>query len=165
MTMPHERTRALRWGWEFLLELLDADNLTTEQQARVVKILRHYPSTQQIWAVAKQMERLCGMDLCEGLLPEDVYDPGSVINAMEPLHIDRSPSSALERTQSLINAVEFFHVELRSCDNLTEEQNKTLIFVRRHFPESVGSIRAIARLEADMATLHEGYEPWLKLIN
>lgn len=33
MTMADEQTRALRFGWEFLLEMRDSDCLTDQQRA------------------------------------------------------------------------------------------------------------------------------------
>ena len=52
MTMPSERTRALRWGWEFLNELELAGDFDAEWMARIQKILGGYPSSQEIkvWA-------------------------------------------------------------------------------------------------------------------
>ena len=52
MTMPHELTRALRWGWEFLLELHASHSLTPEQRVQVDQLLLHYTSTLDIkrWA-------------------------------------------------------------------------------------------------------------------
>lgn len=52
MTMPIERTRALRWGWEFLSELRSARNLTPAQLRALVEILNHYPTPEvtSAWA-------------------------------------------------------------------------------------------------------------------
>lgn len=52
MTMPKERTRSLRFGWEFLIELQSSDNLTDKQRSTIERILRHYPSGSEIkqWA-------------------------------------------------------------------------------------------------------------------
>jgi hypothetical protein len=41
MTMPDERTRALRFGWEFLLDLRDEGSLTDAQRNTVEELLRH----------------------------------------------------------------------------------------------------------------------------
>lgn len=44
MTMPSERTRALLWAYELLVELRSADNLTESQKQQVRAVLRHYPT-------------------------------------------------------------------------------------------------------------------------
>jgi hypothetical protein len=43
MTMPDERTRALRWAGEFLLKVQRGDEFSTEIKREVKFILRHYP--------------------------------------------------------------------------------------------------------------------------
>ncbi len=41
MTLPIERARSLRWGWELLWELKTASNLTALQRATILIILDH----------------------------------------------------------------------------------------------------------------------------
>ena len=48
MTMPHERTRALRWAGEFLHEVLDSGELSEARRHEVIAILRHYPNAKEI---------------------------------------------------------------------------------------------------------------------
>lgn len=48
MTMPSERTRALLWAYELLVELRSADNLTEPQKQQVRTVLRHYPTPLEI---------------------------------------------------------------------------------------------------------------------
>ena len=43
MTMPVERTRALRWAGEFLLKVQRGDEFSAEIKREVKFILRHYP--------------------------------------------------------------------------------------------------------------------------
>jgi hypothetical protein len=43
MTMPDERTRALRWAGEFLLKVQRGDEFSAEIKREVKFILRHYP--------------------------------------------------------------------------------------------------------------------------
>lgn len=43
MTMPDERTRALRWAGEFLLKVQRGDEFSDEIKREVKFILRHYP--------------------------------------------------------------------------------------------------------------------------
>jgi hypothetical protein len=48
MTMPHERTRALRWAGEFLQEVLSLGELSEARRREVIAILRHYPKSTEI---------------------------------------------------------------------------------------------------------------------
>ena len=53
MTMPSERTRALLWAYELLVELRSADNLTEPQKQQVRTVLRHYPTPPEIKSQAR----------------------------------------------------------------------------------------------------------------
>jgi hypothetical protein len=53
MTMPSERTRALRWAYELLVELQQAEKLTDAQKRQVKAVLRHYPTPLAIASHAK----------------------------------------------------------------------------------------------------------------
>jgi hypothetical protein len=143
MTMPHERTRSLRWGWEFLNELSYADNMTVEQAEQIRKILLHYPTTKELWDCAALTEKIHSSNVTCGLLPENIYSPGSPINVQEPTHVDRGLVSKEDREKALKAAVDFFHVTLRFCENLTESQRNTLTYVRRHFPMTVWEARGV----------------------
>ncbi len=48
MTMPSERTRALRWAGEFLREVLASKEVPAELRQQARAILRHYPSSDDI---------------------------------------------------------------------------------------------------------------------
>jgi hypothetical protein len=48
MTMPAERTRALRFAGEFLNELRESGELSEKRTREVISILRHYPSMREI---------------------------------------------------------------------------------------------------------------------
>lgn len=48
MTMPDERTRALRWVGEFLREVRGHEGLPEELRRQIPVILRHYPSSSEI---------------------------------------------------------------------------------------------------------------------
>lgn len=48
MTMPDERTRALRWGFELLAHLEDDSDLTEPLRARALATLPDYPSPQRL---------------------------------------------------------------------------------------------------------------------
>jgi len=132
MTMPVERTRSLRWGWEFLCELRNATNLTTEQLGKVEAILRHYPSTREIreWATAMQ-GRAGGVPWLE---VEDDRDDAQPSHSGPPQEAIRGPTTPAQRWQALVAAGQFFHQDLRTCGNLTAEQSRRLLYVCRHYP-------------------------------
>ena len=48
MTMPNERTRALRWAGEFLAEARRHEGLPEELRRQIPIILRYYPSSLDI---------------------------------------------------------------------------------------------------------------------
>jgi len=54
MTMPAERTRALRWAGEFLREVRRCDACPEEIRRQAHVILRHYPED---WDIASQAQR------------------------------------------------------------------------------------------------------------
>jgi hypothetical protein len=69
MTMPIERTRALRWGWELLSTVqqrpdipedlrvraatIDMTNLGDDLRHELLVVLRHYPSPGEVRAAAQ----------------------------------------------------------------------------------------------------------------
>jgi hypothetical protein len=48
MTMPSERTRALRWAGDFLRDVASSPAVSEDLKNEAQRILRHYPSTQEI---------------------------------------------------------------------------------------------------------------------
>ena len=44
MTMPHERTRSLRWGSEVLQEIFDDDLVDISERTRAAELLRNFPT-------------------------------------------------------------------------------------------------------------------------
>jgi hypothetical protein len=66
MTIPMERTRALRWAGEFLHDMASSPELSDALQQEAKRILRHYPSAQEIQhaAFTSDVQRLW-------LAPED----------------------------------------------------------------------------------------------
>ena len=48
MTMPHERTRALRWAGEFLREVMQSPECSAELKHQAYMIFRHYPEPHSI---------------------------------------------------------------------------------------------------------------------
>ena len=129
MTIPQERTRALRWGWEFLLELRASDALTPEQRAPVETLLLHYPSRAEIRRWATEAATLGGM-FGSMLEPEDApNDEASV-----PDTIPRKPVSAIDRAAAIIEAEHFFKTLLGA--GLPEQLNRQIPYVLRHFPDA-----------------------------
>lgn len=129
MTMPQERTRALRWGWEFLLELRASDALTPEQRAAVDALLLHYPSRAEIRLWAEELskeERLFGPMLEPEEAPND--------EASVPDTIPRLPVSATDRAAVIIEAERFFK-SLRGA-GLPERLRRQIPYVLRHFPSA-----------------------------
>ena len=53
MTMPDERTRALRWAGEFLLKVQRGDEFSDAIKHEAKVILRHYPRDFEIKLQAK----------------------------------------------------------------------------------------------------------------
>lgn len=134
MTLPIERARSLRWGWEFLCELRTATNLTAEQQGQVEAILRHYPNTGEIreWAAAMQQGRVSGFPWLE---VEDVSDDAQPPHSGVPQEAIRGPTTPAQRWQALVAAGQLFQMDLRTCGNLTADQGRMLHFVCRHYPQ------------------------------
>ncbi len=53
MTMPAERTRALRWAREFMKEVRSCDDVPAHFREQAHRILRHYPEIYEIELQAK----------------------------------------------------------------------------------------------------------------
>ena len=48
MTMPHERTRSLRWGFEFLGEMLSDETIEVSLRVAAQRLLLTYPRPEQV---------------------------------------------------------------------------------------------------------------------
>ena len=137
MTMPDERARALRFGWEFLLDLRDEPGLTAEQRSSVDEILLHYPSGAEIKQWAQDWEQdvdpLCGSNLA----PEPSMAVGQTRSVYQDA-IERGPTTPQERMRAICEAYEFFRFGLLwgRTDNLPERLRRQLPYVLRHFPET-----------------------------
>jgi hypothetical protein len=156
--MPDERTRSLRFGWEFLLELQASDNLTQEQRSTIEQILRHYPSGSEIKRWAKDCAKGSGI-LGPKMLPEGPVAIRSQ-DATIPQTIRRGSTTPVERTLALLAAYSFFRIELLRADNLTVLQKRQIPFVLRHFPESY-EIHHWANMDAWQASQSPAFKPWL----
>ena len=74
MTMPYERTRALRWAGEFLREVRRSDKYSEEIRRQAHVILRHYPEALDIAYQSTQYEPHCFV--LSWLGPENSHDGG-----------------------------------------------------------------------------------------
>jgi hypothetical protein len=126
--MPHELTRALRWGWEFLLELQASDALTPDQRVQVGQLLLHYPSANDVkaWAAVKDT------DSFENILGVEDDDVSRATVAQD---IDRPPVT-VEQYMLAIREAGLFFRELRGAGNLPEAIRRQVPYVLRHFPQS-----------------------------
>jgi len=67
MTMPSERTRALRWAGEFLREVRSSREVPEQLRQQATGILRHYPSSDDIESEAAYLRARDTLD--KGLGP------------------------------------------------------------------------------------------------
>lgn len=81
MTMPNERTRALRWAGEFLKEISQSADCPEAFRLEARKILRHYPSPADI---AHQAKFLPFSSFSRWLAPENVKE-NHLNGAKEPV--------------------------------------------------------------------------------
>lgn len=158
MTMPNERTRSLRFAWEFLIELQSSDNLTDKQRSAIEQILRHYPSGAEIEQWAKDCASATDIS-GPMMVPEESGAIGSQDPAM-PQSIPRGLTTPAERTLALLSAFAFLRVELLHADNLTDLQKREIPYVLRHFPES-HEIHHWAKMYAWHASENPAFKSWL----
>jgi hypothetical protein len=167
MTLPYERTRALRFGWEYLTELRDSSNLTQDQRLQIERIWRHYPTAAEIkrWAL---MDSLRVTDqhvstLCKLEPEKESAFARSPVSAEPP---ERGPTTPSERTRALRSAEQFFH-EIEDAPNLTETQRLQIPYVLRHFPRQHEIVRWAATEDQlkERAVQNPGFEAWLTLEN
>jgi hypothetical protein len=69
MTMPDERTRALRWAGELLREVAASTQVPEELRREARAVLRHYPTASAIAQIARLMPTVA--DMPPWLAPED----------------------------------------------------------------------------------------------
>ena len=162
MTMADERTRALRFGWEFLLDLRDEESLTDAQRSKVEELLRHYPSGAEIKEWAKDSE-----------LARDLWGPEMVPEKVKsrflgdqdrvyPDSIERGPTTPLERTRALCGAYQFLRFGLSGSgkSKLPERLSRQIPYVLRHFPDA-REIGRWARSDAHAKREDPNFKQWL----
>lgn len=136
MTLPIERTRALRWGWELLSALRTAGNLTPVQYCTVEQILAHYPTPTEISAWAQSnpadTDQILGPVTWLAPEPPDQEPLGGTSGA--PNTLDRAPVTPTRRMCALLTASAFLNEGLRGVPNLSPEQHRARNAVCRHFP-------------------------------
>lgn len=165
MTMADERTRSLRFGWEFLMELSASDCLTAEQRKTVDEILLHYPTGAEIKQWAKDCEKdsqetaIYGWRLAPEKLRSAYFD---TVEPVIPDSIERGPTTPQERAYALRSAYEFFRFGLMGSkkDNLPERLRRQIPYVLRHFPEG-REINSWALSDERVKTLDPNFKQWL----
>jgi hypothetical protein len=131
MTMPIERTRALRWMWEFLVELKNESNLPLQAVSQIESILEHFPTPAQIQDLARQdsanPKSLFGPDL-----EPEVDLPSS--EGLELTHVHNGASTHEQRINAMKSAHDFVRITLSELGCLTDQQKRTKAAVLRHYP-------------------------------
>lgn len=161
MTMADERTRALRFGWEFLLEMRDSHCLSGCQRASVEQILRHYPSGAEI----KQWARECAQASDESMFhePELAPEEPKARFSNEPVFaqsIERGPTTPQERARALRQAYEFLRFGLSGSANLTVQLSNQIPYILRHFP-NIREIEHWASSDERRANQNAEFRAWL----
>lgn len=136
MTLPIERARALRWGWELLWTLRSAANLTAVQHRTVEQILAHYPTPVEIsaWAQSFFAETHQILGPVTWLAPEPPEQEPLGGTSGAPNTLGRPPVTQMQRMQTLLTASVFLNEALRGVTNLSLEQHRARNSVCRHFP-------------------------------
>lgn len=126
MTMPAERSRALRWGYEFLVEAANHDGCPGHFRNQAATILRHYPTPKAIAAEAYA----------------NSHDPFGLWLGLEVPAIDQPADSSgahdattpAQRSRALRWAGEFL-VAFRRHPDVPEQLQKQVAPILRHYPE------------------------------
>jgi hypothetical protein len=157
MTMPHERTRALLFGGEFLIDLRESNGLSIETQATVEVILRHYPSASEIRAWAEEYEQTFGESNHARLTPEKYH-----VEVEGADVVDREIASPQERTRTLCQATDFFHtlVNCSESGSLSEDFRRQIWVILCHFPAR-STIEQWARVDENLAKQDPNFKAWL----
>ncbi len=148
MTMPHERTRAMRWMWEFLWELQSAQNLTDEERETLDSILLGHPSGGEIKQWAQENRSLA---------PEEKRP--SVEESNAPDVLKRGIISPQDRAKAMDKA--FFWLRTSNV-KWTEKQRRDKMYVLRHYPGyEHGELSHVIADEMWAARHEPGHEPWV----
>jgi hypothetical protein len=165
MTMPNERTRSLRWGWEFMLELQNAPELDETLRGRVEAILQHYPTPRDItrWAVMEDgwASVLAERDIRRLYFKELSPEEGSLDSQKsgEDVVPGRPEVSPAERARALQLAWRLFR-GLKAVDEIPEHLNRQIPYLLRHFPDE-HEITVWANRDAREAAGDAEFTAWL----
>ena len=171
MTMPLERTRSLRWMWEYLVELHSKLNVVSEATTASVRevtetiesILRHYPTPQEIadWARGEEKletrsQRPFGDEAF--LEPEPRTDAGDS-TATENVW-KRGATSPAQRGVAMAQAYELVRFGLSGKVFLSKRIKTQKMYVLRHYPDAQ---TMTAWILCERSRLREvpGYVGWL----
>ena len=124
MTMPHERTRALRWSWDLLQSLASADSeLTPELRAQAVQLLAHHPSPKDL--------REWGRDWNSGI----GIEAANVRRSDYPEDIPRERPTRDQYVSAVNDTFNFVRIlQWQSIIPLSEERRREILYVLRHHP-------------------------------
>jgi hypothetical protein len=155
MTMPSERTRALRFGGEFLAEFCESSSISYSQKDAAKLILRRYPSASEIRDWAEEWEQTFGESVHARLTPEKFhveFEDG----------VDCEIASPQERTQTLCLAADFFQSLLNCSEQncLSEDFRRQIRVILRHFPTR-SSIERWARVDEHFVKQNPNFKAWL----
>jgi hypothetical protein len=128
MTMPHEYSRALRWGWEFLWEMKDLLEVPAEIRDLAAALLGHYPTPDEIREWAERDPHI-GFFGAKILGREETLTTHPEI----PTTIERPPVSRAEYVEAIQDAGIFF-LRLRGEDRMPEKLSRQIPYILRHFP-------------------------------
>jgi hypothetical protein len=135
MTIPHERARALRWGWDLLQSLASADSeLTSELRAKAAQLLAHHPSAKDL--------RDWGRDGSSGI----GIEAENVTRSDWPEDLPREKPTR-QQYVTAVSATFIFVRDLQwqSAIPLSEELRREIIYVLRHYPDDIAEQGAVDR--------------------
>jgi len=124
MTMPHERTRALRWSWDLLQSLASADSeLTPELRAKAAQLLAHHPSAKDLHEWGRDWNSGIGIeaaDVRRSDFPEDLQRERPTRDQYV---------AAINETFNFVQGLQW-----QSAIPLNEERRREILYVLRHHP-------------------------------
>ena len=135
MTMPHERARALRWGWDLLQSLASAESeLTPELRGNASRLLAHHPSAKDL--------RDWGRDGNSGI----GIEAENVTRSDWPEDIPRERPTR----QQYVTAVSDTFIFVRELPfqvsiQLGEERRREILYALRHYPNDIAEQGAVDR--------------------
>ena len=135
MTMPHERTRALRWGWDLLQSLASEDSeLTPELRVKASELLAHHPSAKDL--------REWGRDGSSGI----GIEAEDVTRSDWPEDLTREKPTSQQYVTAVSETFIFVRgLQWQSTIPLSEERRNEILYVLRHYPDDIAEQGAVDR--------------------